>query len=92
MTAKERFDELVSDYLDEALNDEAMTELSTLLATRAEYATRFVMLSRLHGALRDLLDRGPAPKAAKSPRWILWAVVMAILAAILALLTLALRP
>jgi hypothetical protein len=91
MTAQERFDELVSDYLDEALNDVGMTELNSLLATRSEYATRFVKLSRLHGGLRELLDLGPAPATSKSPRWSLWAVVIAILAAILVLVTQALR-
>lgn len=89
MTAQERFDELVSEYLDEALDDEGMTELSTLLATRAQYAARFVMLSRLHGGLREL--QGPRPAPRDPPRRILWAVVIAVLAAALLLVFLGLR-
>jgi hypothetical protein len=89
MTPQERFDGLVSDYLDEGLDGEGMGELSTLLATRPEYATRFVKLSRLHGGLREL--QGPHPAGAKSPGRILWAVALAILAGILLLLAFAMR-
>ncbi len=66
MNAQERFDDLVSSYLDEALDAEGMSELNSLLATRPDYATRFVRLSRLHGGLRELEGRGPV--AVPSPR------------------------
>jgi anti-sigma factor RsiW len=81
MTTQERFDDLVSNYLDEALDAEGMTELNTLLATRPDYATRFVKLSRIHGALRELA--GPPPLPRKSRRWLL---VVALAAAVTALL------
>lgn len=82
MTAQERFDELVSDYLDEALDAEGTTELSTLLATRPDYAARFVKLARVHGALRELA--GPPALPRKSGRWLF---VLALAAAGLALLS-----
>jgi len=69
MNAQERFDDLVSTYLDEALDAEGMAELNTLLATRPDYATRFVRLSRLHGGLREL--EGPGTAAVRPPRRLL---------------------
>lgn len=58
MTALERFDDMVSNYFDEALDPEGIAELDGLLATRPDYAERFVRLSRLHGGLREVLGRG----------------------------------
>jgi anti-sigma factor RsiW len=84
MTAQDRFDELVSDYLDGGLDDEGLTELSTLLVARAEYASRFVRLSRLHASLREV--QAPELDPAKPSRWLLSAIVAVILAAILVLL------
>jgi len=78
MTALDRFDELVSNYLDEALDVEGMGELNSLLATRPDYAARFVRLSRLHGALREL--EGPGTVADRPPLgafvWIVSAIAL----------------
>lgn len=78
MTALDRFDELVSNYLDEALDVEGLGELNTLLATRPDYAARFVRLSRLHAGLRELAGSGPA--AVRAPLgalvWIVSAIVI----------------
>lgn len=76
MTALDRFDELVSNYLDEALDVEGMGELNTLLATRPDYAARFVRISRLHGGLRELAGAGPA--AIRPPLGLLVWIVSAI--------------
>ena len=86
MTARERFDELVSNYLDDALDAEGTTELSSLLATRPEYAARFVTFSRLHAGLRDVAS--PAPPVGGPRRWVLFVALAAgaILLAVLLLL------
>jgi hypothetical protein len=81
MTALDRFDRLVSEYLDEALDGEGVAELGTLLASRPEYAARFVRLSRLHGGLRELHRPAPAPGVSGVAR--AWAAVLAILAVLL---------
>lgn len=91
MTALERFDELVSNYLDEALDPEGMAELNSLLATRPDYAVRFVRLSRLHGGLREI--EGPGAVATRPPRRILLvASGAAAAAALLVLSFIAIRP
>lgn len=86
MNALERFDDLVSIYLDEALDAEGMAELNSLLATRPDYATRFVRLSRLHGGLRELEGPGTAapPPSRRLFVWISAAVL--ILGLVLAML------
>jgi anti-sigma factor RsiW len=63
MTAKDRFDALVSGYLDDAIDAEGAAELSALLASRPDCARRFARLSRLHGCLREL-QAGTLPAGA----------------------------
>ncbi|HXX94180.1 MAG TPA: hypothetical protein VEN81_11145 [Planctomycetota bacterium] len=86
MTAQERFDRLVSEYLDEALGDEGLAELGTLVATQPAYAARFVRLSRLHAELRLLL--GPPLRPAGPGIRTAWPVWIAILGAVLLLVAL----
>lgn len=49
----ELFEEKVSLYLDDGLDDNGIAELNQLL-TRPELAARFVRLTRIHGSLREL--------------------------------------
>jgi hypothetical protein len=60
--AARRFDDLVSLYLDEALDPEGVEELSRLLVARADLAARFVRLGRVHGFLREIEDPGAAER------------------------------
>ena len=80
MTAQERFDGLVSNYFDEALDPEGMGELNSLLVSRPDYALRFVKLSRVHAALRERAGP-PVPRASR--RGTLVVAVVAAAAAIL---------
>jgi hypothetical protein len=84
MTAEERFDGLVSSYLDEALDAEGMSELNGLLATRADYAARFVKLSRLHGGLREIQRREPAVAPPERRRFGVVLIAALVAAALLA--------
>ena len=63
---KQSFEELVSLYLDDALDAEGLAELNRLL-TQPEFAARFVHLSRVHGGMREL-SSGAAKAAAPSRR------------------------
>lgn len=89
MTAQERFDELISEYLDETLDAEGTSELGTLVATRPEFAARFVLFARLHGGLREMLAPPPAPPAPR--RRLPVAAIVAVAVAILLLALLLLR-
>lgn len=83
MTAKDRFDELVSGYLDESLDEDGVREINALLQAGPEYAARFTDLSRLHGALREL--EGP-PLVAGASRFAARVIVASLVgAALLAL-------
>jgi len=64
-TAQDRFDDLVSLYLDEALDPEGVEELSRLVAARAPLAARFVRLSRVHGCLRQIEAPGASERMLK---------------------------
>lgn len=87
MTAKERFDELVSSYLDESLDDDGVRELDSLLATKPEYAARFTAFSRLHAGLCELDGPLPEPPESRwSPRLLVAALVAAAIAAAVFLL------
>jgi len=87
VTALERFDEMVSVYLDEALDAEGMAELNSLLATRPEYAARFATLARLHGALYELQAQPRSPvrePAEKRARMLALCLLVAAFASLLA--------
>jgi hypothetical protein len=54
METEDRFDQLVSHYLDDGLDPESVDELNGLLASRPDCARRFVRLSRLHASMREI--------------------------------------
>ena len=66
MSARVRFDELVSTWLDDALDPEGIAELDALLVAKPEYARRFVRLGLLHGCLRELQRAEPGTKAPRA--------------------------
>ena len=83
MTPQERFDELVSGYLDGSLDEDGTGELNSLLAAKPEYATRFTSLSRLHGFLVEL-EGPPSPAPDRLKAYLLIAALVA--AGVLALI------
>lgn len=89
MTARERFDDLASRYLDDALEPAELDEFGARLASDPTWARRFVALARLHATLRHLHAAGLAGRARArriSP------ASLGLAAALLLVLVLLLRP